>query len=142
MTYTVKTRNVSPFVHWLVALGILLLMCKGSAASTLFTSILDIETAGTPLNALECNLVNVSKKPLSGDISIIGASGTVLSHTSYNNVAPGIVAGDRIGSFPSATPFILAYCKITVTNAPATSIRGSFTRTDQKGNAAVSVEAR
>jgi hypothetical protein len=136
-----KLRRVSSLA---AAILITTLMCEASNAGTLFTSILDIETAnsGKPLSALQCNIVNVSDKPRSGTISIIGADGTSLSTVAYNNVQPGVGTGNSVGVFSNPAPITLAYCKITVTNAPASSIRGSFTLTDQKGNAAVSVEAR
>jgi hypothetical protein len=124
--------------------GFLLPTCRASVAAELFSSILDIETAnpGKLLSALQYNIVNVSKKPRSGTISIIGADGASLSTVAYNTVQPGVGTDNSVGVFSKAAPITLAYCKITVSNAPATSIRGSFTLTDQKGNAAVSVEAR
>jgi hypothetical protein len=139
-----KLRHVSHFVQCLVALGFLLPTCRTSAAVALFTSMLDIETAnpGKPLSALQCNIVNVSKKPRSGTISIIGADGAALSTVAYNNVQPGVGTGDSVGVFSNPAPITLAYCKITVSNGKVTSIRGSLTLTDQKGNAAVSVGAR
>ena len=70
-----KLRHVSHIVQCLVALGFLLPTCRASAAAALFTSVLDIETAnpGKPLSALQCNIVNVSNKPRTWTISIIGA---------------------------------------------------------------------
>lgn len=139
-----QLRHVSAFEQCLVALGILFLTCKASGAATLFTSLLSIETAnpGKPLSALDCYIVNVSKTPRNGTISIIGADGSPLSFGSYSNTPPGSFTGIHAGVFSTQNPQTLAYCKITVTNAPASSIRGSFTRTDQNGNTVVSIEAR
>jgi hypothetical protein len=139
-----KNIPLSSLARWHVAAFISFLMCQESSAAVLSTSILAIETAnpGKPLSALQCNIVNVSTKPLSGTISIIASDGTALSTVAFNNVQPGVGTGNSVGVFSNPAPITLAYCKISVANASATSIRGSFMLTDQKGNAVVSVEAR
>ncbi len=141
-----KLRHVSHFVQCFATLGFLLLTCRDSVAAELFMYMLSIETAnpGKPLSALDCYcyIINVSKKPRDGTISIIRADGSPLSFGSYSNTPPGSSTGIHAGVFSTQNPQTLAYCKITVTNAPSSSIRGSFTRTDQNGNTVVSVEAR
>jgi len=114
-----------------------------SANDVLFTPMVEIATAnpGAPLSALRCNVVNVFHAPRSGTISIIKADGTPLATTSFNALQPKEVASLVIDTFTNPTPITLAYCKITVHRKKG-SIRGSLSRTDEKGNSVVVVEAK
>ena len=123
--------------------GFIFLATPVLANDVLFTPMVEIATAnpGAPLSALRCNVVNVFHAPRNGTISIIKADGTPLATTSFNALQPKEVASLVIDTFTSSTPITLAYCKITVYRKKG-SIRGSLSRTDEKGNSVVVVEAK
>lgn len=114
-----------------------------SANDVLFTPMVEIATAnpGAPLSALRCNVVNVFHAPRNGTISIIKADGTPLATTSFNALQPKEVVSLVVDTFTNSAPITLAYCKITVHRKKG-SIRGSLSRTDEKGNSVVVVEAK
>jgi len=114
-----------------------------SAKNVLFTPMVEIATAnpGAPLSALRCNVVNVFHAPRNGTISIINADGTILATTSFTALQPQQVITVVVDKFTNPTPITLAYCKITVHRTKG-SIRGSLSRTDEKGNSVIVVEAK
>lgn len=114
-----------------------------SANDVLFTPMVEIATAnpGSPLSALRCNVVNVFHAPRNGTISIIKSDGTSLATTSFNALQPKEVASVVVDTFTNSAPITLAYCKITVHRKKGT-IRGSLSRTDERGNSVVVVEAK
>jgi hypothetical protein len=131
----------------LVLLGIfaafIFLATPVSANDVLFTPMVEIATAnpGAPLSALRCNVVNVFHAPRNGTISIIRADGTPLATTSFNALQPKEVVSVVVDTFTNLTPITLAYCKITVHRKKGT-IRGSLSRTDERGNSVIVVEAK
>lgn len=114
-----------------------------SANDVLFTPMVEIATAnpGSLLSALRCNVVNVFHAPRNGTISIIKSDGTPLATTSFNALQPKEVVSLVVDTFTNSTPITLAYCKITVHRKKGT-IRGSLSRTDERGNSVVVVEAK
>ncbi|PPD39313.1 MAG: hypothetical protein CTY16_19140 [Methylobacter sp.] len=121
----------------------ILLAAPVSAKNVLFTPMVEIATAnpGAPLSSLRCNVLNAFHAPRNGTISIINADGTILSTTSFTALQPQQVVSVVVDKFTNPTPITLAYCKITVHRTKG-SIRGSLSRTDERGNSVIVVEAK
>lgn len=135
--------NINKWGLWGVFATCISLSAPVSAKNVLFTPMVEIATAnpGAPLSALRCNVVNVFHAPRNGTISIINADGTILATTSFTALQPQQVITVVVDKFTNPTPITLAYCKITVHRTKG-SIRGSLSRTDEKGNSVIVVEAK
>jgi len=112
------------------------------ATTTIYSPMINVQTANSGKLNLYANVVNVSSGARSGRIQIMAAGGMPLASTNYNNLQPGKGTGDALNHFPTAFPAVtMVYCKFTV-NGISTDIRGSLVLADSKGNTLVCVEAR
>jgi hypothetical protein len=88
--------------------------------------------------AMDCNVVNVSRAPRTGTISIIRLDGQLLNSVPYN-VGPGKGTGTSVTTLPATlpppvAPLTVAYCKVTVRRGGKGDIRASLIVRDAGGN--------
>lgn len=135
--------NTKKWMRWCIFATLALLAAPAPAKNVLFTPMVEIATAnpGAPLSALRCNAVNVFHAPRNGTLSIINADGAILATKSFTALQPQQVVSVVVDKFTNPAPITLAYCKITVHRTKG-SIRGSLSRTDERGNSVIVVEAK
>ena len=135
--------NTKKWGIWGTFVTLISLAAPAPAKNVLFTPMVEIATAnpGAPLSSLRCNVLNVFHAPRNGTISIINSDGTILATTSFTALQPQQVVSVVVDKFTNPTPITLAYCKITVHRTKG-SIRGSLSRTDERGNSVIVVEAK